>query len=243
MNLTDAQKCATLCRLVYDGDPDVLATVLGATPHVKSVGDLFCAISDGDVQYVILRGTVGLGSWILDLEAEPVALPGFPGRVHRGFAKAFGELEPWLDLAIANRLTRSRPIQVTGHSLGGALATLISYYLHEAGYELLPVMTFGSPRVGSPAFVAGYELPQWRVVNDLDPVPHVPSLWHYAHVGEEVRLPEGSPAGPWRELSGLWQHARNGIGATAMEAVKDHQIQSYCDGIVALAQEKSNGAA
>lgn len=75
----------------------------------------------------------------------------------------------------------------TGHSLGGALATLCSYELAhlelaDAPVERLVVYNFGSPRVGSGAFAAHFDasLPDaWRVVNAADLVPRVPRLLGY----------------------------------------------------------------
>lgn len=93
-------------------------------------------------------------------------------------------------------------ILFTGHSLGGALATLCSYeFAHlefgdaaegaAAWVERLVVYNFGSPRVGSGAFAAHFDssLPDcWRVVNAADLVPRVPRLLGYAHVGHAVPL-------------------------------------------------------
>lgn len=88
----------------------------------------------------------------------------------------------------------------TGHSLGGALATLCSYeFAHlefsdtkdAGGIDRLVVYNFGSPRVGSGAFAAHFDasLPDaWRVVNAADLIPRVPRLMGYAHVGHSVPL-------------------------------------------------------
>ena len=88
----------------------------------------------------------------------------------------------------------------TGHSLGGALATLCAYeFAHlefsdasgNGGIDRLIVYNFGSPRVGSGAFASHFDssLPDcWRVVNAADLVPRVPRLLGYAHVGHAVPL-------------------------------------------------------
>lgn len=91
-------------------------------------------------------------------------------------------------------------ILLTGHSLGGALATLCAYELAHleladaaasGGVERLVVYNFGSPRVGSGAFASHFDasLPDaWRVVNAADLIPRVPRLLGYAHVGHSVPL-------------------------------------------------------
>src|SRR5271155_5175012 len=70
------------------------------------------------------------------------------------------------------------PINVAGHSLGSALATLYvmeNVALDEATVPLL--CTFASPEVGDSDFVAGFaalpNLESWRIVNVLDVVPHL----------------------------------------------------------------------
>ena len=70
------------------------------------------------------------------------------------------------------------PVNVVGHSLGSALATLYvveNVALDQATVPLL--CTFASPEVGDFDFVAGFaalpNLESWRIVNLLDVVPHL----------------------------------------------------------------------
>jgi hypothetical protein len=81
---------------------------------------------------------------------------------------------------------------VTGHSLGGAMATLASVRLASEGYTVRAVYTFGSPRVGDRAFRRKYRLPNYRFVNDDDLVPHLPFSWCYKHVGTLRLMHEGT---------------------------------------------------
>lgn len=86
---------------------------------------------------------------------------------------------------------------VTGHSLGGALATLCAMELAAsvrsgARRGLRVSMTnFGSPRVGNEAFCRLYNglvMDSIRVVNGTDAVPTVPALMGYRHVAHGVRI-------------------------------------------------------
>jgi hypothetical protein len=69
---------------------------------------------------------------------------------------------------------------ITGHSLGGAFATLASLHLSVEGIfpkERLYLYTFGSPRVGNRIFaraVTANVKNAYRIVHDRDLVPHVP---------------------------------------------------------------------
>lgn len=66
---------------------------------------------------------------------------------------------------------------VTGHSLGGALATLLVTEL-SATTKLKPqAWTFASPRVGDAVFAARYgglSTVSWRIYNQVDVVPYFP---------------------------------------------------------------------
>lgn len=64
---------------------------------------------------------------------------------------------------------------LTGHSLGGAGATLVGEELVRQGVDKkqIPVITFGAPAVGNRAFARAYgsQIDLLRVVTSLDPVP------------------------------------------------------------------------
>jgi triacylglycerol lipase len=85
-------------------------------------------------------------------------------------------------------------IEVTGHSLGSALATL--YVAKNANANLLHVSriyTFASPLVGDADFVAAFEklnVESWRIANVLDVVTHVPVIG-FKHVDKLMQLNSG----------------------------------------------------
>jgi hypothetical protein len=78
-------------------------------------------------------------------------------------------------------------VEVTGHSLGAALATL--YTMENACTKKITnpaICTFASPRVGDADFVSAFNalgLTSWRIVNQPDLVPHLPpESFGFAHV-------------------------------------------------------------
>jgi kumamolisin len=78
-------------------------------------------------------------------------------------------------------------VEVTGHSLGAALATL--YTMENACTKKITspaVCTFASPRVGDTDFVSAFNalgLTSWRIVNQPDVVPNLPpESFGFAHV-------------------------------------------------------------
>lgn len=119
-------------------------------------------------------------------------------RVHRGFYKA------WTDHGYSNRILnrvaeimKSKDIGgnvrilLTGHSLGGALATLAAHEIKsQYRQNHVTVYTYGQPRVGNSAFRIEYNdlvNEHFSVINDQDPVARIPKGW-YKRAGEIIRI-------------------------------------------------------
>jgi hypothetical protein len=111
-----------------------------------------------------------------DLRLEPWM---GPGRVHNGFAGALAEVHSGLDPALAG-LGECR-LLFTGHSLGAAMATLMSALRRPNA-----LYTFGCPRVGDTAFVDAMQgLSSYRYVDCCDAVARMPPEGiGYRHLGE-----------------------------------------------------------
>jgi len=140
---------------------------------------------------LVFRGTEqGVADWITNLGVVKKQWEQTPARVHGGFLRALDSI--WDSVAPElERLTV--PLFITGHSLGGALATLASVRRRAAA-----VYTFGSPRVGDKAFAALCDgLPICRVVDDRDTVATVPPAWFgFQHFGAPLVLREGGVEEP-----------------------------------------------
>jgi hypothetical protein len=67
-----------------------------------------------------------------------------------------------------------KPLYLTGHSAGGALATLAARRLHEAGVPVRAAVAFSTPRVGDRRFAATYPVPLVRIEHRHDLIPHLP---------------------------------------------------------------------
>ena len=96
--------------------------------------------------------------------------------VHRGFAKMWRKIKPFVVPMIQNLRRPGEPLLFTGHSLGGAMATLASYVcardlqVNDPGSSV-EVCTFGCPLVGNQVFTVLYNdvVPRhMRVVNKND---------------------------------------------------------------------------
>ena len=131
---------------------------------------------------VAFRGTESVGNALTDAETALIRHDAFPGLVHLGFSHAADAVYPTVR-SLLTCLARELPILVTGHSLGGAMATLVAHRLSAEGFPVRAVYSYGSPRAGDRHFRNAYRLPNYRFVNDNDLVPHLPLRWCYHHVG------------------------------------------------------------
>jgi hypothetical protein len=121
-------------------------------------------------------------------------------KVHDGFLDAFQSVQARVFAALdeARGGRGGWRVLVTGHSLGGALATLFAAELAasiasgaRAGFTAVSMVNFGSPRVGNAAFCDAYNAlvpDSVRMVNGSDAVPTVPALLGYRHVENGVRV-------------------------------------------------------
>lgn len=129
-------------------------------------------------------------------------------QVHSGFLSAYDSVRNRLLSFIKTSIsfkdgekdeTSKWHVYVTGHSLGGALATLLALELSSSqmakfGRINVTMYNFGSPRVGNKRFAEEYNKrvkDSWRVVNHRDIIPSVPRLMGYCHVAQPVYLTAG----------------------------------------------------
>lgn len=167
--------------------------------YVSRYGDIYEPTLDLSARIIklssktilVFRGTISLRNWLVDLYAFPNALG-----IHTGFYNA------WMLLRrrVLAELPHDKPIYVTGHSLGGALAVLAAQYVSPEA-----IYTFGQPRVAHPDALLS-NAPHFRIVDKEDIVPHVPGLLAgYRHRGELVFFPDIGPVEynppEWRQLA------------------------------------------
>jgi Lipase (class 3) len=159
-------------------------TVITAGPREIDaclVGEL----ADGLV--IVFRGTLPLDlhsvptvrDWLGDFDADPIKATGFPGLVHEGFFGALSVLSASITAEVARQMAgkpAGRPVLITGHSKGGAVAALAAWSLHSSG-TAVKVVTFASAKPGDAGFHDAYEaagIDHTRYEYDNDIVPHLP---------------------------------------------------------------------
>jgi hypothetical protein len=112
-------------------------------------------------------------------------------KVHTGFFQAYLPIRDALFKAVETLLrTKPRPVYVTGHSLGGALAVMATAELanHDDAQvrdSVAACYTFGCPKPGDRSFDQYVKVPLYRITNGVDLVPAVPPIFSgYKHVGD-----------------------------------------------------------
>ncbi len=185
---------ARLSDLVYLDGPQLnleLQTFL-LSGQLRTVGE--------DTQYLYARGTDydvlicrGTESKLADIRTNAqcplIHWPeGSQSKAHQGFSTEADAI--LADLAEQQpQAGLERPLWITGHSLGGALAILLALQLSKtSGCKLAGVVTFGQPKVGDAQFsqaINAQLLPFYRrYVNQRDIVPKLPPLADYRHSGQ-----------------------------------------------------------
>lgn len=136
---------------------------------------------------IAFRGSENFGQAFVEF-VETLISPKKPflseGKVQTYWKRGFETLWPCMeaDLKALIAGNPSYQIWVTGHSLGGAMASLASAWLsyhNVASREKIISYTFGMPRVGNYRYALEHDQlvkNSWRVVNDDDAVPHFPGV-------------------------------------------------------------------
>jgi len=147
--------------------------------------------SDDNHILVIFCGSESFQDWWTNLTFVSEIGPFPETEVHKGFQDA---LVPTL-IRIAWDSQKYNPtshklIWIAGHSLGGALAVLLTAMLITENVPVAGLYTYGAPRVGNNKFEKAFNArfkDAYRVVNQDDMVPHLPpEFLGFSHTGQRV---------------------------------------------------------
>jgi triacylglycerol lipase len=199
----------------------------------------------GDKHKIIISftGTEGkIADWVTDLkvfketwtEANPL------GQVHNGFYQALSSVWKKLLTELNSLRTNNQSIWITGHSLGGALATLAAATLHlqSPTFNIGGVYTFGCPRVANHKFSKNYNQKlkdiTFRCVNNNDVVTRVPpQIFGYSHVGKilyfdaDGKLKTDNNLSWWARFWDRLEGRYDNIFTLTPDGVGDHSMDIY----------------
>lgn len=248
-----AARCAVYCQEVYQNFSTIQFGGLTQPPILidRKTTDTQCAIlpDEGGI-FIVFRGSESSFDWdtnfatrqeraefdqkiiqdaIVDTEDKEKVYPYEGGSrsgamMHRGFVAAYFSVRDEI-----HDYMKKHPIStaiVTGHSLGGALATLCAVdiqYNFSDTVKTIEAYTFGAPKVGNDGFRDSFNrrVPSsYRFVYGMDIVPELPRWWQggYRHVDQELRV---GPRFSWNFLSARF---------------KNHAIASYIEVLRSRAQ-------
>jgi len=167
-----------------------------------------------------------------DLKAIPV-MSETVSRVHKGFKKEVDDLWPMVCEDIDRSVNLKKDLWFCGHSLGAAMATIMSSRAKhkESLNDPVALYTYGSPRVGWSGYVKSLDVVHHRWKNNNDIVTKVP-LWimGYRHHGECHYITSDCKIGK-PGLMDWWKGVWEGIKQKKFDSVGDHDIQAYHDNI------------
>lgn len=246
MNTELALKCARLSHEVYrdfasikfNAAPNAQITLLeaevpefahGETAQPPQTDTQAAVLHEPDLNQVILvfRGSESKVDWFNNAQFRQKTYPygedsSTHVRFHRGFMVAYLSVRDRLQEIIKQYPAAN--LVVTGHSLGGALATICAldwqYNITQYSKQPLAVYTFGAPRVGNPALVDSFSQRvsnSYRFVYGRDLVTHLPRVWqNYRHVPNGENLPAPFT---WKFFT---------------QSLRDHDINNYVTALQAM---------
>jgi len=221
---------AVILENLKDEDPKFMSVEPASQNTAQAIlvehEDYFC---------LAFRGTDELQDWLDNLGVFPEKV--LFGKFHRGFYLSVEDVwTPLFNRYSILRQQKKRPLFLTGHSLGGAMATIAASKLIHRDWPFTSVYTFGQPRAMTPStsriFNVEAKYKVFRFQNNNDLVTRAPArLMGYSHVGTYVHI--GHDQKLYLE-PGLWLRFLDGVeGAVAdlrergLDGVKDHAMEHY----------------
>jgi triacylglycerol lipase len=189
---------AQLADQAYDGKSEIIGKHPGKSAWVSTPGQTFVQYvliqnHKRKIQVIAVRGSYNKANWKLDADTRGVLDKKAGIKIHAGFLRAaktiYVDVEP--------RLKRNYVTYLTGHSLGGAVASILGIYITIDKFKIEGIYTFGQPRFTDLAGATKYEsLPVLRAIYQNDVVSLLPneieaSEQKYAHIGASINLLSG----------------------------------------------------
>lgn len=245
---------ARLSKEVYQsqddsGKPDegkILSALQGDDPKFKSITGANKSSAQAMLaeheEYLCMafRGTDEIMDWIDNINGLPE--DALFGKFHRGFWNSVGDVWDIINGTYRKlNAERKRPLFITGHSLGGAMAVIATSRFVAADQPFISVYTFGQPRcmTRETARIFNSEAGSrcFRFQNNEDLVTRVPArLMGYSHVGrchyiDADRAIHTDP-GFWFKFVDMVEGAVETLTTEkGFEGIKDHDIDDYLKAI------------
>jgi len=201
------------------------------------------------------RGTDEMRDWLDN--ANVFAEKALFGEFHRGFWRSLEDVwgslykqynELWKadvskNVVINGKLVvkkKARPVFITGHSLGGAMAIIAAARLIHEDKPFTSAYTFGQPRAmsvnTSRIFNTEAKSRVYRFQNNNDIVTRIPArLMGYSHAGTFLYISDKhklyNDPGFWNQFLDAIDGAVDSIGDQKLDAIEDHGMAHYLEAV------------
>lgn len=187
-------------------------------------------------QLIAVRGTANVKNAVVDAAFVLVADKISGINIHQGFLLSARDIYQH----ILPEVNKERPIDLVGHSLGGATALILAMMFDAQGYDIGEVITFGQPKVtnvsGSMKFS---HLDIKRIVTSKDVVPLVPpfdpsdltDLSLFWHQGVEIVLLKDTQYSVLRGTSSMMRATSFLNEVPGEQHLNNHFMSSYIEQI------------
>lgn len=180
------------------------------------------------------RGTDEWQDWLDNLNLP--AIPHNLGRVHRGFQTALEDVWDEMLATIEQFKDNQQTLWLTGHSLGGALATLAAAERIDEDQPWNGLYTFGQPRCVDRTMSRNINVEAkeriFRFQNNNDIVTRIPQrLMGYSHTGTFVYIDKDQEIHTdihwWNQFIDRFQGILDALPKSGIDKIEDHSISDY----------------
>ena len=205
--LTPDRRFAQVKSALADGFPQCIQ---GCEPHNPQA--ILWGFKDTDDLYISFRGnhnpeTVLAHLGLFEREEGP--------EVFGSYLSDFKALAPLLITLIDQNRKKNGRVIITGHGLGGGLATLASPFVAEIFPDVaVDCITFGAPKIGASIFSDFYSArvrTSVRVIHSGDPLPYLPTSSTLCHFTDGLCITRAGFCESWEARSTASPQVQYGI--------------------------------
>lgn len=192
-------------------------------------------IEHEDYLCLSFRGTDEAADWLDNISIFPKEA--LFGEFHGGFWHALDDIwRPLYDRFNNLQKQRKRPLFITGHSLGGAMATIAAAILIHEQRPFTSVYTFGQPRAMTMETARTFNMECksrfFRFHNNNDIVTRTPArVMGYSHIGSYLYISEEKEihreAGFWFRFLDYVDGAVDSLSQRGLDVIEDHDVEQY----------------
>mgnify|MGYP000470556748 CR=1 FL=1 len=196
-------------------------------------------IEHKDYLCMAFRGTDEAADWLDNINA--FSTKELFGEFHRGFWNSVEDIwKPIKNKFEELQAIKHRPLFITGHSLGGAMATIVAARFLQVDRPFTSVYTFGQPRAltQSTAQIFNTECKSryFRFHNNNDIVTRVPArLMGYSHIGTYLYIAEEGDIheepGFWFRFLDTFDGYFSALAEDGIDSVEDHNMDKYLEAV------------